>query len=199
MLFLLRKLLSKRDKLKSKTSGSKISKTFKLIGLGLGLIIVLSILVVIAVDVSSTDTNSDGKKSNRVFVSNADSPIKDDGDDGLYEDNPDGTINGLNLLLINKIETRGYVKEYLNLCLSLQEGKLGPLNVYPSVARTLGVAATEQGSYSGLPILGSPLPTDSNGPIWDESKNLTLSTAYREILFSTGYTDLIDFEYILHI
>lgn len=107
----------------------------------------------------------------------------------LKEENPDGTVNGLNLLLIDSIQTEGYVKEYLSIAKDLSEGKLGKLNFYSSVARTLGVAATEQGTYPGLPILGSPLPLDSNGgPKWDKSISLTLSDAYREQYEQYGYS-----------
>lgn len=109
-------------------------------------------------------------------------------DEELLEENPDGTVNGLNLQLIDSIQTDGYVKEYLTLAVSLQNGGLGTMNVYPDVIRTLGVAATEQGSYPNLPILGSPLPIVNGEPLWDKSKNMTLSTAYYEDYAKYGYS-----------
>lgn len=107
----------------------------------------------------------------------------------LRPNNPNGTLNGLNLLLIDTIQTEGYVKEYLSIARDLEQGAIGELNNYSTVARILGVAATEQGTYPGTVLLGSPLPVDSSGiPVWDKSKSMTLSTAYREEYESNGYT-----------
>lgn len=110
-----------------------------------------------------------------------------DVDDPLPETNPDGTTNGLNLLLIGRL-SEGYVKEYLEIAQKLESGALGPLVNKVTVERTLGVAATEQGTYPGLPILGSPLPLKSGKPLWDKSMNMTLSTAYFDDYQKHGYT-----------
>lgn len=187
MLFLLRTILSMffrpfkifNRKLKNKLKSS-IYGPFKFLFKVVLIFLCFSFLIIILVQ---TISNVKSNAGDQVTVKRVDSE-----DETLYPDNPNGTKNGLNLLLINSIETEGYVKEYLSLCVDLQEGKLGSLNIYPDVARTLGVAATEQGSYSGLPILGSPLPLTSNGPMWDKSKNMTLSTAYSEEYSKYGYS-----------
>lgn len=149
--------------------------------------IIFSISVILAA-MNEQDIFVGDWRSNGTSIVPVEIDLSEIEDESLLEQNPDGTMNGLNLQLINLIEAEGYVKEYLTLCLKLQNGELGELFVYPDVARTLGVAATEQGSYSGLPILGSPLPLVNGSPLWDKSKNMTLSTAYSEDYQKYGYS-----------
>ena len=78
---------------------------------------------------------------------------------------------GLNLLLINNIQTEGYVKEYLTIAAENQEGKLDTTGraAYASVETTLAVNVSESKTYSNLGVLPtSDLPEESKGvPKWD--------------------------------
>lgn len=163
-----------------------IVKTLKLcLWLVLGIITTVTLVVVLAED-----------KENGIFLGSQQDDytasvygVEEEEQQELLPDNPDGTVNGLNLQLIDQISTDGYVKEYLTIAKDLQEGRIGKLNFYSTVLRVLGVAATEQGTYPGTVLLGSPLPTDSSGiPVWDKAKNLTLSLAYREDYEKYGYS-----------
>lgn len=73
-----------------------------------------------------------------------------------------GKGTGLNLLLINNIQTEGYVKELLELLVANQEGKLDNLRFHLPVEIVLGIQTNETGTYGGdsVPIPTSYLPYD---------------------------------------
>ncbi|VYU45339.1 hypothetical protein [Clostridium paraputrificum] len=153
-----------------------LSKIIKI--MGIFLVFVFSVALVITLGEDDQVGGSDAKGTQ--FVKRVET-------EKLPETNPDGTTNGLNLLLIGRL-SEGYVKEYLEIAQKLENGELGPLANKVTVERTLGVAATEQGNYSGLPILGSPLPLKDGKPLWDKSINMTLSTAYFDDYQKHGFT-----------
>lgn len=81
------------------------------------------------------------------------------------------TGTGLNLLLINNIQTECFVKEYLSIARENQEGKLGAKDgeyeVYVGVGTIIGKNISETGTYKcGLPT--TDLPEGADGaPVWD--------------------------------
>lgn len=83
---------------------------------------------------------------------------------------------GLNLLLINNIQTEGYVKEYLTIAAENQEGKLDTAEraAYASVETIIGINCGESKFYpagDGMTLPKQDLPIDSDGaPKWDGSK-----------------------------
>lgn len=87
--------------------------------------------------------------------------------------NPVTTGTGLNLLLINNIQTECFVKEYLTLCTENQNGSLDTTQwaKYASVLTTIGINISESGFYpagDGFVLPKTDLPVDSSGaPIWD--------------------------------
>lgn len=166
----------------------KTNPILKPIKYALTIVISVFLFAIVIGALAEDETILVGNRKNEIYIQQVDGTLFDT-DSSLKPDNPNGTVNGLNFQLINNIKTEGYVKEYLTLALNLQEGSIGSLKVYPSVARTLGVAATEQGSYVGLPILGSVLPLGSDGPRWDKSIDLTLSKATSSVLSKYGYTE----------
>ena len=105
--------------------------------------------------------------------------------------NADGSVNGLNLLLIAQMSD-SYIKDYLQTFVDNQEGKLNsnPYHIPMSVA--LSIVMTEEGGYteSGGPIPLSYLPWDaeSHSPLWKKSKNgipaesITLQQANKNVL-----------------
>ena len=95
----------------------------------------------------------------------------------LRDNNANGTINGLNLLLIDSIKTEGYVKEYLTLARDNADGKLNDNKEHIPLQGVVGIAMGEQGGYYGTLIPKTVLPWDdsSNSPLWDKSKGITLS------------------------
>ena len=98
-------------KIKNKTRSSifaplKFSLKF------IGGFVLLCILVVVCVDVISGVNPNAGDK---VTIKR----VKSKNKEGLYENNPNGTANGLNLMLLHNLKTEGWVKELLNLYLDI--------------------------------------------------------------------------------
>ena len=89
----------------------------------------------------------------------------------LKEENPDGTINGLNLLLIDSIQTEGYVKDILTLYRDSYEGKLDDHEVHLSVDGAIGIQINETGAYPGTYLPKSYLPMIDNEVKWKTSVN----------------------------
>lgn len=93
--------------------------------------------------------------------------------------NHKGKINGLNLLLIDNIQTEGYVKEYLTIAKQCQEGKLSEDSQKATVEEILGFASSEQGLYDesngSLPVSMLPWDSSKNSPKWDKDAGITLS------------------------
>lgn len=105
--------------------------------------------------------------------------------------NSDGTVNGLNLLLIDTIQTEGFIKEYLTLARDSEQGKLSSYPEHAPLTAIIGLAIVEEGGYlqSGGLIPNTCLPwnSSSNGPLWDSSKHATLSEATMPIFNQVGY------------
>lgn len=126
--------------------------------------------------IESSDSNSGGVYNKQKYIELVDRPPT------ISINNPNGSINGLNLMLINNITTEGYVKEYLQILSKSEDGTLTPTcTVRNKVERILGVAVCESGTYenSGGMILQSFLPWDSSkkSPKWDKGAGITLSNA----------------------
>ena len=83
----------------------------------------------------------------------------------------DGT--GLNLLLINNIQTESFVKEYLSICAENQNGQLDTTarSKYATVSMTIGVNISESKFYAaggGNILPKTDLPQSADGtPKWD--------------------------------
>lgn len=145
-------------KLRSKFKES-IYKPFKFLFKVLLIFVSFSTLIIVTVQVVS-DVKPNG--GDTVTVKRVDSE-----DEVLYPDNPNGTKNGLNLLLINNIKTEGYVKEYLNIAKMSEEGQLDDLAMHASVSSILGTQIAEGNTtFDGILPL-TFLPVDSSGiPYW---------------------------------
>lgn len=107
---------------------------------------------------------------------------KDDSSDGGSSTKSDDTQDvtntatngtGLNLLLINNIQTECFVKEYLSLCVENQNGELDVTNrsVTASLQTIIGINISESGFYRAgdgkiLPLTDLPIGADG-APTWD--------------------------------
>lgn len=147
-------------KLRSKFKES-IYKPFKFLFKVLLIFVSFSTLIIITVQVVS-DVKPNG--GDTVTVKRVDSE-----DEVLYPDNPNGTNNGLNLLLINKIETEGYVKEMLSMYRDSSMGLLDNSLAHLSVEGLLGIQVNETGTYDGIPIPSSYIPFKGGKIMWKES------------------------------
>lgn len=105
----------------------------------------------------------------------------------LPETNPDGTVNGLNLLLINKME-KGYAREYLEICAANESGKLGNFAYPMPVTGVLATSVNETGFYPNTVFPKSYLPYDDKGVVWNRSyggypaEALTLSKLNKHVI-----------------
>lgn len=95
----------------------------------------------------------------------------DEGTNQLLPDNPDGSVNGLNLQLIDSIETEGYVKEYLTIARNNYNGVYNSIPNNIPVDLVLASSLNESGTYPGTPLPVSYLPwdTSSNSVLWKKS------------------------------
>ena len=169
-------------KIKNKTRSSifaplKFSLKF------IGGFVLLCTLVVVCVDVMSGVNPNAGDK---VTIKR----VKSKTEEGLYENNANGTINGLNLMLINNITTEQYAKDYLKVLEDFQNGKLTSNGTGLSVGVVLGASVSESGTYIGTPLPKTFLPWDSsaNSVLWNKSVSgypadaLTVSKANKNVL-----------------
>ena len=109
---------------------------------------------------------------------------------GLFENNPDGTVNGLNLQLIDSIQTNGYVKEYLTLARKNYLGQMNNFDTRISVGSVIATSISESGFYPGTPLPISYLPWDSSDKsvVWNKSVSglpseaLTLSKLNKNVV-----------------
>lgn len=177
-------------KLKNKTL-QMMSKPLKIM---LFVIIALVALGVIFTSLED-DYNSSKRKGSteeKIFTSLKKSP---EDNSSLNPNNPNGTLNGLNLLLINKIPTEQYAKEYLELSVSNSKGELNNYEYHVPVYLPLAATVTETGFYDGTSLPVSYLPWDdsNNTVLWNKSvagypaEALTLKGANRNV-FSVNYT-----------
>ena len=105
--------------------------------------------------------------------------------------NTDGSINGLNLLLISQMSD-SYIKDYLQTLVDNQEGKLNSNAHHIAMKTALSIVMTEEGCYieSGntIPLSYLPWDSESNSPLWNKSKSsipaeaLWLQQANRNVL-----------------
>lgn len=109
-----------------------------------------------------------------------------DVDEPLPETNPDGTMNGLNVLLIGRLN-ESYIKEYLEISLESEKGLLNPYQYHMGIGQILGINYTEQGAYNGSLLPVSYLPFENGKVVWNESraglpaKALTLRVANKYV------------------
>ena len=148
-------------KIKNKTRSSifaplKFSLKF------IGGFVLLCTLVVVCVDVISGVNPNAGDK---VTIKR----VKSKNKEGLYENNPNGTVNGLNLMLINNIQTEGYVKEILTLYRDSAENKLDDYEFQVPLEYKIGIQIDETGPYSGTLLPKSYLPTKNGVVVWKQS------------------------------
>lgn len=182
--------LFKKKKLKNKTKSNVIKPILTFLMFS-ALVIVLLVFMIMLVD-ETTISSRKGETSNKVYTSLKPSPEKEN---GLNPNNPDGTLNGLNLLLINKIPTEQYAKEYLELSVSNSKGELNNYEYHVPVYLPLAATVTETGFYDGTSLPVSYLPWDdsNNTVLWNKSvagypaEALTLKGANRNV-FSVNYT-----------
>lgn len=105
--------------------------------------------------------------------------------------NHKGKINGLNLLLIDSIQTECYVKEYLTILKKSQDGTLysEQMKFAPTVDRILGVLASEEGTYNesngSIALSGLPWDSSAKAPKWNKEQGITLENA-NSAFYSTG-------------
>lgn len=177
-------------KLKNKTL-QMMTKPLKIM---LAVVVALIALGVVFTSLED-DYNSSKRKGSaeeKVFTSLKKSP---ENNSSLNPDNPNGTLNGLNLLLINKIPTEQYAKEYLELSVSNSKGELNNYEYHVPVYLPLAATVTETGFYDGTSLPVSYLPWDdsNNTVLWNKSvagypaEALTLKGANRNV-FSVNYT-----------
>lgn len=118
--------------------------------------------------IEDTSTSSKkGETSSNVFTVLKDSPENEE--EGLRPDNPNGTLNGLNLLLIDNIKTEGYVKEILTIYRKSTENGLDDYEFQVPMEVKLGIQADETGLYNGTLLPKSYLPTKNGIVVWKES------------------------------
>lgn len=103
--------------------------------------------------------------------------------------NPATTGKGLNLLLINDIQTEGFVKEYLTQCVENMDGELDLgasmglcRDAYADVTTIIGINISETGFYSagdGMTLPRTTLKQGSDGaPVWDGNVNSLKNAGY---------------------
>lgn len=98
----------------------------------------------------------------------------DEGTNQLLPSNPDGSVNGLNLQLIDQIATEGYVKEYLSVLRDFQLGKFTSNGLGMDMDVVLGISHSESGFYDNTVLPKTFLPWDSSSgsPLWKNGKGL---------------------------
>lgn len=156
--------LFKKKKLKNKTKSNVIKPILTFLMFS-ALVIVLLVFMIMLVD-ETTISSRKGETSNKVYTSLKPSPEKEN---GLNPNNPDGTLNGLNLMLINNIKTEGYVKEILTIYRKSTENGLDDYGFQVPMEVKLGIQADETGLYNGTLLPKSYLPTKNGIVVWKES------------------------------
>lgn len=112
-------------------------------------------------------------------------------DEELLEENPDGSKNGLNLQLIDSIQTEGYVKEMLTLYRDSQNGKLDGLEQTFPLEGLLGIQINETSTYDGTDIPKSYIPFVNGKIMWKEpyssmpAEAMTLRNINHNVIDST--------------
>lgn len=174
-----------RNRLFKKTVFGRSLKFVKLI-----IVVPVSIVVVVIIFSSVLDNVSKSNKSSdkkEEYIEFTDRPKT------ISAMNSNGTANGLNLILIDSIATNGFVKEYLTLARSSQQGELSDYQEHATVESIIGLAMGEQGGYtqSGSILPNTCLPWDSsnNSPKWEESTDVNLSKATMPVFDRIGHNE----------
>lgn len=106
---------------------------------------------------------------------------------------------GLNLLLINNIQTEGYVKDYLSICAANQNGELSDTySVHAPAVMLIAATLMERGVYDGTPLPKWYLPWDdtSNSPYYNTAfGGLSASEVNLYRFDSSSYAKLSKREY----
>ena len=147
-------------KIKNKTRSSifaplKFSLKF------IGGFVLLCTLVVVCVDVISGVNPNAGDK---VTIKR----VKSKNKEGLYENNPNGTANGLNLMLLHNLKTEGWVKELLNLYLDAEEGRVSDSKYTLPLYGYMGIQLNESNALAGF-LPKTYLPIKNGNFVWKES------------------------------
>lgn len=161
-----------------------LAKPLKYCFIGLMGIIVIIILV-LAIEDSEEDSFTFGRETG-VAINLVDGVKKEK---ELNEDNPNGTTNGLNLQLIDNIQTEGFVKDYLTLLRDYSNGKITSNPGLP-VDTVIGSSVSESNTYYGTPLPKTYLPWDdsANSPYWNKpignvpAEGTKLRTANKNVL-----------------
>lgn len=136
-----------------------------------------------------------GSNNNKIYVEQVDGSVNNNvGNNQLDPSNPDGTINGLNLQLIDNITTEGFVKDYLTTLRDFYNGKLTASGQGLPVDVVIGSSISESNTYTGTPLPKTYLPWDdsANSPFWNKSvgglpsEATTLKLANKNV-FSVDY------------
>lgn len=91
------------------------------------------------------------------------------GTDNSYPDNPDGSLNGLNTMLINSIPTNNYVKDLLTLYRDSSEGKINNYPTHLTLDNYIGIQVNETGTYNKVSLPKSYLPLVNNEVAYNKS------------------------------
>lgn len=172
------------NRLFKRTATGKAIKLIKLI------IILPIVLLIVTIGLYTTLADSNPKKA--TTTKQSDEYIEfTDRPKNLSVMNNDGTVNGLNLLLIDNIATNGFVKEYLTIARNSQNGQLTDYPSHAPVETIIGLAMGEQGSYeqSGYILPNTCLPWDanSNSPLWQDGTEKTLAQATMPVFDKIGH------------
>lgn len=178
------------NKLRKKTATSKAFSFVKKLILG-PIIAVFVIAFCISIASSSNDNKSASIDTSK-YIEYVD--VKE-----VTEFNENGTVNGLNLLLIQSM-VEGYCRDYLEITSKAGDGTLTPDCDFKTPLTTiLGVAASEQGTYAGSGgyVLVSSLGWNSSEKksVWDKSKDITLYDVGSES-YNSGRVQVYDSGYL---
>lgn len=167
---------------KFKSSSEKFSgrfkSIFKVFFIVFGILISLAILLEVLYQ-NKKDGDLNGKYDYVEYVKKAES---------IPTINSDGTMNGINLLLISSLND-SFIKDYLTTCQKNTIGAYNDNKGHVSVDGIIALNMAEQGSYDSSPIPCTYFPWDSANQkvIWNQSINglpaeaLTFEKANRQV------------------
>ena len=154
---------------------------------GIGLMVLISIFGMATNNKSKSFSNT-WENTKKVFVKQVVVP-----EEPVEEFNKDGTANGINLLLIDKIPTECFTKEYLTIARDNWEGKLNSESSHTPVDTVIGLTMAEQGAYPGsggvLPCTCLPWDSSTNSPKWIKDTEWTLAKADYRVLQNNHFNN----------
>lgn len=148
----------------------KTNPILKPIKYALTIVISVFLFAVVIGALAEDETILVGNRKNEIYIQQVDGTLFDT-DSSLRPDNPNGTVNGLNLLLIDSIQTEGYVKEILSLYRDSANNKLDDYEFQVPLEYKIGIQIDETGPYSQTLLPKSYLPTRNGVVVWKESFN----------------------------